>query len=196
MRNLKENAGKSGAVSEVSEIFPYLLTGKPEKGPAIRERTSIMASSMYVENKALDALFEELVPSYGMAETMAGEIVRATTRIGHRWNNDGDMIGYCYGRETCNPPARFLLNNTNERIADIITELWELGQWTEEGAYAEALRELCAAVVEFVEGNSDLRKAYAIDMYSYTDDAEDDAALDDEDEDDEDEDDEDDGWYW
>ena len=65
----------------------------------------------------LDALFEELVPDMGKAESMAGELVRATARIGHRFYNDGDCIGVGYGRETCNPAARFLEKHGNSKIA-------------------------------------------------------------------------------
>ena len=35
----------------------------------------------------LDALFDELVPYEGKAENLAGELVRAATRIGYRYYN-------------------------------------------------------------------------------------------------------------
>ena len=47
---------------------------------------------------SLDALFEELVPGEGKAETVAGEIVRAVEHIAYRYDNDGDRIGIGYGR--------------------------------------------------------------------------------------------------
>jgi len=50
----------------------------------------------------INDLFHELVPSMGKADTVAGEIVRATCRIGYRNWNDGDHIGVGYGKETCN----------------------------------------------------------------------------------------------
>lgn len=55
-----------------------------------------------ITNK-IDALFEELVPASGKADTVAGEIIRAVCRIGYRWFNDGDMVGVGYWKETCNP---------------------------------------------------------------------------------------------
>lgn len=47
----------------------------------------------------INALFEELVPSSGKADTVAGEIVRAVSRIGFRSSNDGDHIGVGYGED-------------------------------------------------------------------------------------------------
>ena len=37
--------------------------------------------------------FEELVPLEGKADTLAGEIIRAISRIGYRFYNDGDLVG-------------------------------------------------------------------------------------------------------
>ena len=64
--------------------------------------------------------FQELVPLEGKADTLAGEIVRAISRIGYRFYNDGDQVGVGYGKQTCNPPARFLASATNTAIADIV----------------------------------------------------------------------------
>lgn len=58
------------------------------------------------ENR-INKLFEELVPTSGKADSLAGELVRATARIGYRFFNDGDMVNQGYGKETCNPAARF-----------------------------------------------------------------------------------------
>ena len=66
--------------------------------------------------KKLNALFEELVPASGKADTVAGEIVRAITRIGYRNWNDGDHIGVGYGKETCNPAARYLSAKCGEAV--------------------------------------------------------------------------------
>lgn len=59
--------------------------------------------------KRIEDLFEELVPTSGKADTVAGEIIRAIARISYRNYNDGDHIGVGYGNETCNPPARYLM---------------------------------------------------------------------------------------
>ncbi len=65
---------------------------------------------MTKNHERINQLFEELVPASGKAENLAGELVRAMARIGYRWYNDGDQVGIGYGRETCNPAARFLIH--------------------------------------------------------------------------------------
>ena len=61
------------------------------------------------DEDALEALFEEFVPSSGPADTVGGEIVRAINRIVYRWNNDGDQIGFDYGVETVNSSYEYLI---------------------------------------------------------------------------------------
>lgn len=58
--------------------------------------------------KAVDELFEKMVPAMGKAETINGEIIRAVTRIGYRWYNDGDKFFEGYGCETVGPALAFL----------------------------------------------------------------------------------------
>lgn len=55
-----------------------------------------------------DILWDEYVPSYGKADTLGGEILRAVARIIYRFYNDGDMAGIGYGNETVNSSDRFL----------------------------------------------------------------------------------------
>ena len=55
---------------------------------------------MTKNEERINALFEELVPPMGKADSLAGELVRATCRIGYRYFNDGDHIGIGYGKET------------------------------------------------------------------------------------------------
>ena len=61
-----------------------------------------------LNNARFDELFDELVPMSGKADSLAGEIIRAVSRIVYRYYNDGDIVGVGYGNETCNPAARFL----------------------------------------------------------------------------------------
>ena len=110
----------------------------------------------------LDALFNDLVPDMGKAESMAGELVRATARIGHRFFNDGDWIGVGYGRETCNPAARFLAKHGNKKIAAYIKALWGLN---DDNAYEEILDALVGAVAGYVEGHPELRDTETEDMF-------------------------------
>ncbi len=130
--------------------------------------------------EALNALFEELVPSYGKADSLAGEIVRAACRIGYRYFNDGDHVGVGYGNETCNAAARFLLKHTNKTVACFLEAMW--GQ-TDEEAYEVMLDLLSEQVVKFVAEHPELRNQETEDMHSYYDATEDEAYLDEEDND-------------
>lgn len=121
----------------------------------------------------LNALFEELVPARGKADTVAGEIVRAMCRIGYRWVNDGDQLGIGYGKETCNPAARYLGKTCDDdRIA---AGLWDLMydpiyDDSYDGAYARALEEIEDAVLDYLENNPELKaKENTEDFWDYRD---------------------------
>ena len=60
---------------------------------------------MTKNEERINKLFKELVPETGKADSLAGELVRAMSRIGYRFYNDGDQLGIGYGKETCNPAA-------------------------------------------------------------------------------------------
>ena len=77
-----------------------------------------------IEINRLEAAFAELVPSAGKADTVAGEIVRATMRIIYRYYNDGDYFFMGYGLETAAPSAAYL----SDRYEDTISEGMEIGQ--------------------------------------------------------------------
>lgn len=127
----------------------------------------------------INELHQELVPLSGKAESLAGELVRATCRIGYRFMNDGDQIGIGYGKETCNAAARFLLEMLPREIGDIVADMWALYS---EDKYEEKLYDLCHAVAEYVDSNPDLRQTETKDMWDYFDKYED--VDDEEDEDD------------
>lgn len=137
--------------------------------------------------KRMNALFEELVPDYGKADNEAGEIIRAVARINYRWYNDGDQIGIGYGKETCNPAARYLEATLPPYIGK---RYWSLiydpiYNDSYDGPYDQELDELTELVCDYVENDRDLRLLPAIDMFSFRNDEEDR----------DDEEDEDEGWY-
>lgn len=116
------------------------------------------------ENK-INKLFDELVPNEGKADTVAGEIIRAICRIGFRYYNDGDQIGVGYGKETCNPAARYLMNIGYEQIDNAISNMW--GVYSD-SIYEEWLDKLEKAVLEYLESNPDLKTAVNNeDMWDY-----------------------------
>lgn len=106
------------------------------------------------ENK-INALFEELVPSSGKADTVAGEIIRAISRIGYRNYNDGDHLGIGYGRETCNPAGRYLAAKCSPEIARLVQDAWGI---YDDRTYEKKLAALEEAVVAYIEAHPELKQ--------------------------------------
>lgn len=122
---------------------------------------------MTAREEKINALFEELVPASGKAATVAGEIVRAISRIGYRNYNDGDHLGVGYGRETCNPAARYLAAKCDDRIARLISAIW--GE-ENDSYYDTGLADLEDAILEYLEGHPELKEEKNTeDMWDYRD---------------------------
>ena len=125
---------------------------------------------MTKNEERINKLFKELVPMSGKADSLAGELVRATARIGYRFFNDGDMVNQAYGKETCNPAARFLMAKGSHEIMDLTVALWEIFS---EDAYEKVLDLLEGTVADYIEQNPDLRSQPTKDMWDYRDEEED-----------------------
>lgn len=122
---------------------------------------------MTATEEKINALFEELVPASGKADTVAGEIIRAISRIGYRNFNDGDHLGIGYGRETCNPAGRYLAAKGDDRIARLIQDAWGI---YDDSIYDTAMQRLEEAVIDFIEQNPELKTAEnSEDMWDYRD---------------------------
>ena len=148
---------------------------------------------MTKNDERLNTLFEELVSASGKADSLAGELVRAASRIGYRFFNDGDQLGIGYGKETCNPAGRFLIKKAPKEIADLVAGLW--GMYSEAG-YEAVLDILVGKVADYIEANPELRKQPTEDMWDFRDKDEDvDDSWEDEEEEYEEEDEED-GEAW
>lgn len=115
----------------------------------------------------LNELFKELVPSSGKADCLAGEIVRAVSRIGYRFCNDGDRLGIGYGKETCNPAGRFLRKKLPYEIACLVVKIWDPAY--NDVVYEHYLDVLCDKVAEYVDTHPELREQPTEDMWDYTD---------------------------
>lgn len=102
----------------------------------------------------INELFKELVPFEGKADTVAGEIVRAICRIGYRYINDGDRIDIGYGKQTCNPAARYLQSVCDLHIQLSIAIMWSAYN---EAEYEELLEELKQDVLDFLEAHPELK---------------------------------------
>lgn len=147
---------------------------------------------MLKNEERINDLFEELVPASGKADSLAGELVRAVSRIGYRFFNDGDQLGIGYGKETCNPAGRFLIAKAPREIGDLVAGLW--GMFSEAG-YEAVLDILAEKVADYVESHPELREQPTEDMWSFRNADED---VDDDEEDEEDwceEDDEEPDWF-
>ena len=92
--------------------------------------------------------------------------MRATARIGYRFYNDGDRIGIGYGKETCNPAARFLIQKAPKEIADLTAALH--GMASEDG-YEAVLEILAAKLADYIEAHPELREQPTEDMWSFRD---------------------------
>lgn len=79
---------------------------------------------MTANEKRIEALFRELVPTSGAAATVAGEITRAINRLVYRNYNDGDHLGVGYGKETCNPAGRYLKAECEGEVAEMVDACW------------------------------------------------------------------------
>lgn len=116
------------------------------------------------------------MPASGKADTVAGEIVRAVSRIGYRNYNDGDHIGVGYGKQTCNPVARYLIKNGGDEVAVIVHGMWGMEA---DSLYDKAVEMLEEAAVSYIEQHPELKATpNSEDMWSYRDERED---VDDED---------------
>lgn len=126
---------------------------------------------MTAREEKINSLFDELVPASGKADTVAGEIIRAISRIGYRNYNDGDHVGVGYGKETCNPAARYLMSRTNLDIADVLSYMW--GE-EDDGEYRSLLATLEETVIAYIEQHPELKTTpNSEDMWDYRDETED-----------------------
>lgn len=168
------------------EYCRFIFTGGAEMDGTEGSKTKVAKSKAETPRIAkaeaeakLSALFDELVPLSGKAGTVAGEIVRAISRIGYRNYNDGDHIGVGYGRETCNPAARYLAKNAGEAVAADISDIWGV---YDDGRYDILLAALEADVLAYLESHPELKSTpNQEDMFDYQDEYED---MDDDDEED------------
>lgn len=120
---------------------------------------------MTMVEERINKLFGELVPCSGKADTVAGEIIRAISRIGYRNYNDGDHVGVGYGKETCNPAARYLMSFEDEAIDDAVCELWGI---CNDEIYDAKLAVLEMKVLEYLEKHPELKvKENTVDMWDY-----------------------------
>ena len=108
-----------------------------------------------------EVLFNALVPGAGACDTVAGELIRAITKIMYRDWNDGDLFYEGYGIETAGNAASYLSDHGFE---DDIINIAEMG--LEDNAYTKALEKLDAKIVQSIIDNPELLETpLDYDMY-------------------------------
>ena len=128
------------------------------------------AENMKAEDR-INALFKELVPASGPADTVAGEIIRAICRIGYRWVNDGDQLGIGYGKQTCNPAGRYLAEKCSESIEKLVWDLMydPIYDDSYDGAYDKALKKLEEGIIDYLDKHPELKTTKnEEDFWDYT----------------------------
>lgn len=101
--------------------------------------------------------FKKYVEPIGKSKTVGGEIIRACNRIVYRYLNDGDKIGDGYGKETCNPAARYL----SEKLPSIcgVFNKWTDttdNNWVSNEEYEDTVRNCIDNIVEHLKENPQL----------------------------------------
>lgn len=122
----------------------------------------------------ISALFDELVPAKGKADTVAGEIIRAVNRIAYRNSNDGDHVGVGYGNETCNPAARYLGevagnhgDPAGNRVQQAVIDMWGIH---DDSRYDKLVAALEEAVLAYLDEHPELKTTpNTEDMWDYID---------------------------
>lgn len=119
----------------------------------IREMDELTAKGEQ-PSKILEVLFEELVPSEGTAETVAGELVRAMMRVLYRDYNDGDKFYESYGIETCGSSIAYL-GDMIESVQQLIDKMYDRVHIYEadDDKYTEDLEEMATLVMNYIREN-------------------------------------------
>ena len=104
---------------------------------------------------AIESLHSALVPDRGIADTVAGELVRATMRILYRDYNDGDKFFMGYGLETCGGSAQYLMDmGVDETINDMLRDTYRYVD--NDDAYTSALSVLAGEVIKHILNNPEI----------------------------------------
>lgn len=128
-------------------------------------------------NANLETWSDEYMPASGKANTVGGEIVRAVERILYRWWNDGDKIGRGYGKETCNPPARYIIETCPDfEMVDDLERFLEGDRSMpfDDNGYDTWQESFKKAIENYLRSHPELfKKVNNEDMWDYADSSED-----------------------
>lgn len=102
--------------------------------------------------KSYDDVFELLVPDSGKADTVAGELWRAISRLEYRFFNDGDKFYEGYGRETAGSSAVYLIDEFDDLFSDDLIDMVGV----DDNDYERYIEHLKEVAFNFLESNPDL----------------------------------------
>ena len=106
-------------------------------------------------SETVEILFNELVPDYGKADTVAGEIIRAIMRIMYRDYNDGDVFFKGYGLETCAASAQYLINTVGDGL--LYDDFYDIIENDlEDDNYTKAIENIASTIVNYLLENVEL----------------------------------------
>ena len=132
-----------------------------KKREELRAKYADLLSKVTEAEDKHEVLFDALVPGSGACDTVAGELIRAITKIMYRDYNDGDLFYEGYGIETAGNAASYLSDHGFE---DDIIHIAEMG--LEDDAYTEALEKLDAKIIQSIIDNPELLETpLDYDMY-------------------------------
>lgn len=114
----------------------------------------------------LEMAFDLLVPNSGKADTVAGELIRAISRIRYRDLNDGDLFYEGYGIETCGDAVAYLCENI-PNLEDMFEDIAR--RHLEDDQYSKAIDDIAAEVLDYIlyEDPSGVAKQNTEDMFDY-----------------------------
>lgn len=101
----------------------------------------------------IELLFDKLVPPQGIADTVAGEYVRAIMRILYRDFNDGDKFFEGYGLETCGSSAQYLYD---EGFDGQIESILDAASDMSDDEYTDSIIELADSIINTILDKEDL----------------------------------------
>ena len=115
------------------------------------EDARVKSAFNYIQSKS-----KELVPAMGYAESVAGEILRAVSKVIGRWGNDGDLMS----SKEVSPAGSYLWKATKDAtIKSIVKELRGIKKSdynSTEDEYFLKLGKLAVAVANFIKKNPEL----------------------------------------
>ena len=160
IRIIKASTKKAQNLSYVkADAAEDARRGARERRQAAKGRKESKAAGKEIIDKIKNAedpieeAFEQLVPSQGKADTVAGEMVRAMMRILYRDYNDGDRFFEGYGIETCADAVAYLCD-VDPDLEDDFAGVAERN--LEGNAYTREIKKISDKVLDYLYANPNL----------------------------------------